>query len=99
VLASKDPLKRRTQSVGFDVGEVTERSEIHTQNRNLVTSDECDSAKHRAVASEADRKVKALDESRIGDTEIRPTQERGVLNRKHHTVPVVDEPSNGVERN
>jgi hypothetical protein len=73
MLASKNPLERRTQSIGFDVGEIAKCSEIYTQHRNLVPSDECDSSKHRAVASEADSKVEALDKFGIGDAEIRAT--------------------------
>jgi hypothetical protein len=98
MLTRENPLKRRTQSVGFDVGEVTERSEIYTQHWNLMTSDECDSSKHRSVAAEADGKVEALHEFGIRDSEIRATEKCGVFDREHHTVAVVDEPSNGVER-
>jgi hypothetical protein len=98
MLASKNPFERRTQPIGFDVGEVTKCSEIHTQHRNLVPSDERDSPKHRAIASEADSKVEALDKFGIGDAEIRATKKRCIFDREHHTVPVVHEPSNGVER-
>jgi hypothetical protein len=39
-----------------------------------------------------------LHEFGIRDSEIRATEKCGVFDREHHTVAVVDEPSNGVER-